>query len=91
VVRDTSNPVGSLKQEYFESYDQGQEKVYGSGAAGVVRAQKLNNLKEQARGDIQEAVFSKDEIQDMPMELLTQNTRIEPAGVELHVCPKLQV
>ncbi len=69
----------------------GKRKYTIQARRGYYAPKNLDNLKEQAREEIQEAVFSRDEIQDLPMEIQTQYTKMEPSGVKLQVLSKLQM
>jgi len=67
----------------------GKRKYTIQARRGYYAPKKVDNP--QARQDIQEAVFSRDEIQDLPMEIQTQYTKTEPSGVQLQIFSKLQL
>jgi VWFA-related protein len=69
----------------------GKRKYTIQARRGYYAPKKVGNPQEQARQDIQEAVFSRDEIQDLPMEIQTQYTKTEPSGVRLQIFSKLQL
>lgn len=69
----------------------GKRKYNIQARRGYYAPKKVDNPREQARGDIQEAVFSRDEIQDLPMELQTQYIKTDTAAVKLQIFSKLQL
>jgi VWFA-related protein len=69
----------------------GKRKFTIQARHGYYAPKKLNNSNQQARDEIQEAVFSRDEIQDLPMELQTQFIKTDPSAVKLNVFSKLQL
>jgi VWFA-related protein len=69
----------------------GKRKYSIQARRGYYAPKKIDNPREQARQDIQEAVFSRDEIQDLPMEIQTQYTKTEASVVKLQIFSKLQL
>ncbi|HEY1471876.1 MAG TPA: VWA domain-containing protein [Candidatus Acidoferrum sp.] len=69
----------------------GKRKYSIQARRGYYAPKKIDNPTEEARENIQEAVFSRDEIQDMPMELLTQYTKTDASEAKLQVLSKLQM
>jgi VWFA-related protein len=58
---------------------------------GYYAPRKLNDPKEQERQEIQEAIFSRDEIMDLPLELQTQYFKKDPTEAQLSVVSRLQL
>ena len=58
---------------------------------GYYAPRKLKDPKEQARQEIQEAIFSQDEILDLPFELQTQYFKKDATEAQLSVVSRLQV
>ena len=69
----------------------GKRKYSIQARRGYYAPKKIDGPREQARQDIQEAVFSRDEIQDLPMEIQTQYTKTETSVVKLQIFSKLQL
>ena len=69
----------------------GKRKYNIQARRGYYAPKKVDNPRQQARGDIQEAVFSRDEIQDLPMELQTQYIKTDTSAVKLQIFSKLQL
>ena len=69
----------------------GKRKYNIQARRGYYAPKKIDNPHEQAREDIQEAVFSRDEIQDLPMELQTQYIKTDASAVKLQIYSKLQL
>ncbi len=69
----------------------GKRKFAVQSRRGYYAPQKLDSPRQQAKDEIQEAVFSRDEIQDLPMEMQTQFTKMDPSAVKLNVLSKLQL
>lgn len=58
---------------------------------GYYAPKKVDDPKEQAKEEMQEAVFSQDEIQDLPLDLQTQYFKTEDAGAHLSVVSRIDV
>lgn len=58
---------------------------------GYYAPKKVNDPKEQARQEIQEAIFSRDEILDMPMDLQTQYFKKSEEQAQLSVVTRLNL
>jgi len=58
---------------------------------GYYAPKKTDNPAEQAKQEIQEAVFSQDEIQDMPLDFQTQYFKTGADGAHLSVVSKIDV
>jgi VWFA-related protein len=58
---------------------------------GYYAPRKVDDPKEQAKAELQEAVFSQDEIQDLPLDLQTQYFKTGDAGAHLSVVSKIDV
>ncbi len=56
---------------------------------GYYAPKKVDDPQEQAKAEIQEAVFSRDEIQDLPLDLQTQYFKTSEAGAHLSVVSKI--
>ncbi len=69
----------------------GKEKYTIQARRGYYAPRKLNDPKEQEKQEIQEAIFSRDEIMDLPLELQTQYFKKDAAEAQLSVVSRLQV
>lgn len=69
----------------------GKEKYTVQARRGYYAPRKLNDPKEQEKQEIQEAIFSRDEIMDLPLELQTQYFKKDAAEAQLSVVSRLQV
>jgi VWFA-related protein len=69
----------------------GKEKYTIQARRGYFAPRKLNDPKEQEKQEIQEAIFSRDEIMDLPLELQTQYFKKDAAEAQLSVVSRLQV
>lgn len=58
---------------------------------GYYAPKKFNDAEQQAREEIQEAVFSRDEILDLPLQLQTQFFKTDDSTVHLSVVSRLQI
>ena len=58
---------------------------------GYYAPRKLNDPREEAKQEIQEAVFSQEEIHDLPLDLQTQYFKTGDAGVHLSVVSRLEL
>jgi VWFA-related protein len=58
---------------------------------GYYAPRKVDDPKEQEKAEMQEAVFSQDEIQDMPLDLQTQYFKAGDAGAHLSVVSKIDL
>jgi VWFA-related protein len=58
---------------------------------GYYAPKKVDDPQEQAKADMQEAVFSQDEIQDLPLDLQTQYFKTGDAGAHLSVVSHIDV
>jgi VWFA-related protein len=58
---------------------------------GYYAPRKVDDPKEQARVEMQEAVFSQDEIQDLPLDLQTQYFKTSDAGAHLSVVSRIDL
>jgi len=58
---------------------------------GYYAPKKVNDPQEQAMAEMQEAVFSQDEIQDLPLDLQTQYFKTGDAGAQLSVVSKIDL
>jgi VWFA-related protein len=58
---------------------------------GYYAPKKVNDPKEQAKQEMQEAVFSQDEIQDLPLDLQTQYFKTGDVGAHLSVVSKIDL
>lgn len=58
---------------------------------GYYAPRKMNDPGEQAKAEIQEAVFSQDEIQELPLDLQTQYFRTGDTSAHLSVVSKIDV
>jgi hypothetical protein len=58
---------------------------------GYYAPRKVDDPNEQAKQEIQEAVFSQDEIHDLPLDLQTQFFKTSDTGVHLSVVSHLEV
>ena len=69
----------------------GKQKYEIQARRGYYAPRKLNDPKEQERQEIQEAIFSRDEIMDLPLELQTQYFKKDQSEVQLSVVSRLQL
>jgi len=69
----------------------GKRKLDVQARRGYYAPRKFDDPKEQERTEIQEAVFSRDEILDLPLDLQTQYFKTEGAGASLSVVSKLNL
>ena len=69
----------------------GKEKYTIQARRGYFAPRKLNDPKEQEKQEIQEAIFSRDEIMDLPLELQTQYFKKDATEAQLSVVSRLQV
>jgi len=69
----------------------GKQKYEIQARRGYYAPRKLNDPKEQAKQEIQEAIFSRDEIMDLPLELQTQYFKKDAAEAQLSVVSRLQL
>jgi VWFA-related protein len=58
---------------------------------GYYAPRKVDDPKERAKEEMQEAVFSQDEIQDLPLDLQTQYFKTGDAGAHLSVVSRIDV
>ena len=58
---------------------------------GYYAPRKVDDPKEQAKMEMQEAVFSQDEIQDLPLDLQTQYFKTGDAGAHLSVVSRIDL
>lgn len=58
---------------------------------GYYAPRKVDDPKEQEKAEMQEAVFSQDEIQDLPLDLQTQYFKAGDAGAHLSVVSKIDL
>lgn len=58
---------------------------------GYYAPRKVNDPTEQAKAEIQEAVFSQDEIQELPLDFQTQYFKTGDAGAHLSVVSRIDV
>ncbi len=58
---------------------------------GYYAPKKVDDPKEQAKVEMQEAVFSQDEIQDLPLDLQTQYFKTADAGAHLSVVSRIDL
>jgi VWFA-related protein len=58
---------------------------------GYYAPRKVDDPKEQAKVEMQEAVFSQDEIQDLPLDLQTQYFKTGDAGAHLSVVSRIDL
>lgn len=58
---------------------------------GYYAPRKVNDPNEQAKAEIQEAVFSQDEIQELPLDFQTQYFKTGDAGAHLSVVSRIDV
>jgi VWFA-related protein len=68
-----------------------KEKYTVQARRGYYAPRKLNDPKEQEKQEIQEAIFSRDEIMDLPLELQTQYFKKDASQAQLSVVSRLQV
>jgi VWFA-related protein len=69
----------------------GKEKYTIQARRGYYAPRKLNDPKEQEKQEIQEAIFSRDEIMDLPLELQTQYFKKDAVEAQVSVVSRLQV
>jgi VWFA-related protein len=69
----------------------GKQKYEIQARRGYYAPRKLNDPKEQERQEIQEAIFSRDEIMDLPLELQTQYFKKDQSEAQLSVVSRLQL
>ena len=69
----------------------GKRKFNIQARHGYYAPKKVDDPQEQARTEIQEAVFSQDEIQDLPVDLQTQYFKTEQAGAHLSVVSRIDL
>jgi VWFA-related protein len=69
----------------------GKQKYSIQARKGYYAPRKADDPKEQARTEIQEAVFSQDEILDLPFDLQTQYFKTEQADAHLSVVSRIDV
>ncbi len=69
----------------------GKQKYEIQARRGYYAPRKLKDPKEQEKQDIQEAIFSRDEIMDLPLELQTQYFKKDASEAQLSVVSRLQV
>jgi VWFA-related protein len=69
----------------------GKQKYEIQARRGYYAPRKLNDPKEQERQEIQEAIFSRDEIMDLPLELQTQYFKKDQTEAQLSVVSRLQL
>ncbi len=68
-----------------------KKEVRHSGQARVLRTQEIGLPEAQAKQEIAEAVFSQDEIHELPLDLQTQYFKTEEAGAHLSVISRIDV
>ena len=69
----------------------GKQKYSIQARKGYYAPRKLDDPKEQAKTEIQEAVFSQDEMVDVPFDLQTQYFKTEEPGAHLSVVSHIDV
>ncbi len=69
----------------------GKQKYQIQARRGYYAPRKLKDPKEQERQEIQEAIFSQDEIMDLPLELQTQYYKKDQTQAQLSVVSRLQL
>jgi VWFA-related protein len=69
----------------------GKRKLVIQARSGYFAPRKFKDPEEQARQEIQEAVFSRDEILDLPLQLQTQYFKSDDSSVHLSVVSRLQI
>ena len=69
----------------------GKQKYEIQARRGYYAPRKLHDPKEQEKQEIQEAIFSRDEIMDLPLELQTQYFKKDAAEAQLSVVSRLQL
>lgn len=69
----------------------GKERYTIQARRGYYAPRKLNDPKEQEKQEIQEAIFSRDEILDLPLELQTQYFKKDATEAQLSVVSRLKV
>ena len=58
---------------------------------GYYAPRKINDPQEMARQEIQEAIFSQEEIHELPLDLQTQYFRSDPEGARLSIVSRLEL
>ena len=58
---------------------------------GYMAPRKVSDPNQQAREEIQEAVFSRDEIMELPLQLQTQYFKVDESSVKLSVVSRLEL
>jgi VWFA-related protein len=69
----------------------GKRKLVVQARSGYFAPKKFKDPEEQAKQEIQEAVFSRDEILDLPLQLQTQYFKSDNSSVHLSVVSRLQI
>jgi VWFA-related protein len=69
----------------------GKQKYSIQARKGYYAPKKLNDPQEQAKTEIQEAVFSQDEMKDVPFDLQTQYFKSDQPGAHLSVVSHIDV
>jgi VWFA-related protein len=69
----------------------GKRKLVIQARSGYFAPKKFKDPAEQAHEEIQEAVFSRDEILDLPLQLQTQYFKSDDTSVHLSVVSRLQI
>jgi VWFA-related protein len=69
----------------------GKEKYSIQARRGYYSPKKVDDPQELAKAELQEAVFSQDEIKDMPLELQTQYFKSQDTGAHLSVISHIDV
>lgn len=69
----------------------GKQKYEIQARRGYYAPRKVNDPAEQERAEIQEAVFSQDEIQELPLDLQTQYFKSDASGAHLSVVSRIEV
>jgi VWFA-related protein len=69
----------------------GKRKYTIQARRGYYAPKKVEDPQERAKTEMQEAVFSQDEIQDLPLDLQTQYFKSGDAGVHLSVVSRIDV
>ena len=69
----------------------GKRKLVIQARSGYFAPKKFKDPAEQAHEEIQAAVFSRDEILDLPLQLQTQYFKSDDASVHLSVVSRLQI
>lgn len=69
----------------------GKRKLSIQARSGYYAPKKLKDPEEQAKREIQDAVFSRDEILDLPLQLQTQYFKAEDSSIRLSVVSHVQI